>query len=72
MVCIVALEELKFIIEESGAQCVVFRGPRMMSEWCVESWAVVLLWQVHVMLILDRDQGESGWIMCIVRDPSPH
>ena len=72
MVCIVALEELKFIIEESGAQCVVFRGARMMSEWCVESWAVVLLWQVHVMLILDRDQGESGWIMCIVRDPSPH
>ena len=72
MVVVVALEELKFIIRESGAQCVMISGTCLMLQWCVESWAVVMLWKLHVMLTLDRDQGESGWIMCIVRDPSPH
>ena len=60
MVSVVALGELKFIIKESGAQCVVMSGTCLMLQWCVESWTVVMLWKLQVMLTLGRDQGESG------------
>ena len=72
MVAVAVLEEWRFIMQESGAQCVVTDGTCMRLQWCVESWAVVMLWKFQVMLILDRDQGESGWMMSTVRDQIPH
>ena len=40
MVAVDVLEEWRFIMQESGAQCVVTDGTCMMLQWCVENWAV--------------------------------
>ncbi|KAJ8358224.1 hypothetical protein AAFF_G00022270 [Aldrovandia affinis] len=68
MVAAPVLGEWRLIMEESGGECVVVAGESVMLRWCVESWAVELLYEQHDVT---QDRGHGG-IVCPARGQSPH
>ena len=51
-----------------GVLCVLMDGTSLMLEWSAESWDILELLPLMVVLTLDKEMVPSGWMMSSVRE----
>ena len=59
---------LKCTLMKDGAQYVGMDGTWMMPEWSAESWDILELLPLMVVLTLDKEVVPSGWVMSSVQE----